>query len=90
MNTSEIVKELGERLQLTQKEARSRLDETFHIFKRIFGKGDGFSLPGFGTFKIQKRKKRKSFNPQKRRFMVLPPKLVLNFRPSASMKEKMK
>ncbi|MBN2000590.1 HU family DNA-binding protein [candidate division KSB1 bacterium] len=90
MNTTEIVKELAVRQQLTQKEARSRLDSTFAVFKRIFGKSDGFALPGFGSFRVRKRNKRKSFNPQKRQFMQLPPKTILSFRPAATLKKKMK
>jgi len=48
------------------------------------------SLPNFGTFEVKKRMERVIVNPSTKQRMLVPPKLVLNFRPVTSIKEILK
>lgn len=55
-----------------------------------FQKGDVVSIPKFGTFEVKKRLERIVVNPGTKQRMLVPPKLVLGFKPIASLKEKVK
>ena len=48
------------------------------------------SVPDFGTFELKKRMERIVVNPSTGQRMLVPPKIVLNFKPATSVKNKMK
>jgi nucleoid DNA-binding protein len=90
LNTSAIIKELSLRLQKPQNETKALLDTTLDVLKKNLGKNRGFILQNFGSFNIKKRERRKGFNPLKNSYIILPPKMVLVFKPSSALKEKVK
>ncbi|MDE5902873.1 MAG: HU family DNA-binding protein [Muribaculaceae bacterium] len=47
---------------------------------------DTIIIPGFGQFEPKKRKERLAVHPSTGRRLLVPPKLVMGFRPSAVMK----
>lgn len=51
---------------------------------------DIVTLPGFGNFEAKKRLERVMVMPGTGKRMLLPPKMVLTFKPSAILKQKMK
>ena len=55
-----------------------------------FDEGDNVSVPDFGTFELKNRMERIVVNPATGQRMMVPPKLVLNFKPDVSMKEMLK
>lgn len=56
----------------------------------FFQEGDSVSLKNFGTFEVKKRMERIMVSPTTKKKMLVPPKLVLGFKPSVTMKEKVK
>lgn len=48
------------------------------------------AVQGFGTFEVKKKMERVVVNPANKQRKIIPPKLVLAFKPSAVLKEKMK
>ena len=48
------------------------------------------ALQGFGTFEVKKKLERVSVNPATQQRMLIPPKLVLTYKPSITLKEKFK
>ncbi|MEA3501047.1 MAG: HU family DNA-binding protein [Candidatus Marinimicrobia bacterium] len=90
MTTNELITLLSERLDCTQAEAKKTFDTTMETFKQIMEKEDIFSLPKYGNFSVQKRKRRKSFNPKKKVHLMLPVKNVLRFKPSDFFKDEIK
>ena len=48
------------------------------------------AIQGFGTFEVRKKLERISINPATQQRMLIPPKLVLTYKPSAILKEKFK
>ncbi len=56
----------------------------------FFQEGDSVSLNNFGTFEVKKRMERIMVSPTTKKKMLVPPKLVLGFKPSVTMKEKLK
>lgn len=90
MNTSEVVKALADKRDLTQAETRRLLDIIVHIFKENLAADNSFTIPDLGTFKTKKRKERKSYNPHYEQYMKIPPKQVVNFTPNKKLKENLK
>ena len=52
--------------------------------------GNTVAIQGFGTFEVKKKLERISINPATQQRMLIPPKLVLTYKPSAILKEKFK
>ena len=52
--------------------------------------GNTVAIQGFGTFEVRKKLERISINPATQQRMLIPPKLVLTYKPSAILKEKFK
>ena len=52
--------------------------------------GNTIAIQGFGTFEVKKKLERISVNPATQQRMLIPPKLVLTYKPSNTLKEKFK
>ena len=55
-----------------------------------FDNGESVSVAGFGSFEVKKRLGRIMVNPSTGQRMIVHPKLFLNFKPAASIKEELK
>ena len=90
MNHRELVAELSKRLNKTQKDTSSTIEEFVSVLKEELMKNSSISFSGFGLFEVRKRGERISKNPASQKRMLIPPKLVVNFKPSNLFKEKLK
>ena len=52
--------------------------------------GDSLQINNFGTFEVKKRLERIVVNPGTQQRMLVPPKLIINFKPVAAIKENLK
>ena len=55
-----------------------------------FLEGQVVVVPGFGTFEVKKKMERIMVNPSTGQRMLVPPKLVLGFKPITAWKDKIK
>lgn len=55
-----------------------------------FQDGDTVAIQNFGTFEVKKKMERIMVNPSTQQRMLVPPKLVLGFKPNATWKERIK
>jgi DNA-binding protein HU-beta/integration host factor subunit alpha len=55
-----------------------------------FQEDDSVVVPNFGTFEVKKKLERIMVNPSTGQRMLVPPKLVLNFKPNVGWKERVK
>ena len=55
-----------------------------------FDDGENVTIANFGTFEPKKRMERIIVNPSSGQRMLVPPKIVLNFKPSAQVRENIK
>ena len=90
MNNKSFISELSQRLGYTQDDAQKMVNTVIDSMNDAFQKGDVVTLPKFGTFEVKKRLERIVVNPGTKQRMLVPPKLVLTFRPIAAIKEKLK
>ena len=90
MNNKEYITELAQQAGYTQSVAQTLVRTVVDEMAARFDNGDSVSIPGFGTFEVKKRLERVAVNPATQQRMLVPPKLVLNFRPTSSVKERLK
>jgi nucleoid DNA-binding protein len=90
MNNKDFLAELSRRMGFTQDDTQRVMRTTIDAMSQNLQNGDTVLLPNFGTFEVKKRMERVVVNPSTRKRMLVPPKLVLGFKPVAAVKEKLK
>ena len=90
MNNKSFITELSQRLGYTQESTQKMVNTVIDTMNDAFQRGDVVSIPKFGTFEVKKRLERIVINPGTKQRMLVPPKLVLNFKPIAAIKERLK
>ena len=90
MTYSELIKKLSLRFGRSQPEINGLLSDSTEIIKQLLNEDQGITIPGLGTFRVHIRQKRKSFNPQRRKFMIIPPKRIVTFHPCSTLKDELK
>lgn len=90
MNNKGLITELSRRTGYTQDDTQKMVNTIIDAMNDAFQRGDVVSIPRFGIFEVKKRFERIVVNPATKQRMLVPPKLVLNFKPMASIKEKLK
>lgn len=88
MNSKEYILELSQRTGYTQDVTQKLVRGVVDAMAQKFDEGESVSIPSFGTFELRSRMERIVVNPSTGQRMMVPPKIVLNFKPSASTKEK--
>ena len=90
MNNKDYITELAQRTGYTQDNTQKLVRCVIETMASYFDEGDNVSVPDFGTFELKNRMERIVVNPASGQRMMVPPKLVLNFKPDVSMKEMLK
>lgn len=90
MNNKEFISELSRRFVYTNKDTTQLVSSVISIMTQQLQDGNTVAIQGFGTFEIRKKLERISINPATQQRMLIPPKLVLTYKPSAILKEKFK
>ena len=90
MNNKDFIAELSQRMGYTQDDTQRIMRSTIDAMSSSLQGGDTVSLNNFGTFEVKKRLERVVVNPTTRKRMLVPPKLVLSFKPVASVKGTLK
>ncbi len=90
MNNKEFITELSNRLGYSTKETTDLVSSAISVISEQLQEGNTIIVQGFGTFDIKKKAERISVNPATKLRMLVPPKLVINFRPSNVIKDKFK
>lgn len=87
MNTSDLVTKLADNWGMSKAETRRLLDTIVQTFGDKLVRETSFTIPGLGTFSTNTRSERKSYNPHYKQYMKYPPKRVVDFNASKSLKE---
>lgn len=90
MNNKELTGELARRLGYTNKDATQLVASMVAIMGEELQEGKTLTFQGFGTFEVKKKLERIVVNPATRQRLLVPPKLVLSYKPDNSLKEKFK
>ena len=90
MNNKEFTSELAERLGYTIKDTSELIGPLLSSMTQELEEGNVIAVQGFGSFEVKKKAERISINPASKQRMLVPPKLVLSYRPSNTLKDKFK
>ena len=90
MNYVELISVLSQRLQLTKAEVGKRMDETTAIITEELVNDNVVSIVNFGNFEVKKRLERISIQPNTGKKLLVPPKLLVKYRISATFNKKLK
>ena len=83
MNNKEFISELSRRFVYTNKDTTQLVSSVISIMTQQLQDGNTVAIQGFGTFEVRKKLERISINPATQQRMLIPPKLVLTYIPSA-------
>ena len=90
MNNKYFIQELASRMNYTQDETQRMVFSVIDAMNEKFQEGEPVTIHYFGTFEVKKRMERIVVNPSTHQKMLVPPKLVLGFKPIASIKKTLK
>ena len=90
MNNKEFISELSRKLGYTKKDTSQLVSSVIGVMTQELQDGNNIAIQGFGTFEVKKKLERISINPATQQRMLIPPKLVLTYKPSVTLKEKFK
>ena len=90
MNNKEFTSELAERLGYTIKDTSELMNSLLSSMTQEQEEGNVIAIQGFGSFEVKKKAERISINPASKQRVLVPPKLVLSYRPSNTLKDKFK
>lgn len=90
MNNKDFTSELSKRLGYTLKDTSELISSLLSGMTQQLEEGNVVAIQGFGTFEVKKKAERISVSPTTKQRMLVPPKLVLTYRPSTLLKEKFK
>lgn len=88
MDNKTLVERLAGRLDITAEEVGALVDALSVAVGRSAVELDSVQVPSFGTFEPKRRMERLAVHPSSGRRLLVPPKIVLGFRPSAILKQK--
>ena len=88
MNHKDFISQLTEQTNVNAKEANRLSQVLTDTMASILDDGDAIATQGFGLFEVKKKMERIVVNPSSRQRMLVPPKLVVSFKPSATLKER--
>ena len=82
--------ELANKTGYSTEDTQQMVDLLIETMGDYFLEGDSVLIPNFGTFEVKKKMERIMVNPSTGQRMLVPPKLVLNFKPNVGWKERVK
>lgn len=90
MNNKEFIASLSKKTGYRTDDTQRMVRTAFNSIIETIVEGDTVMLSRLGSFDVKKRMERIINNPGTGQRMLVPPKLVVNFKPVSSAKEKMK
>ena len=90
MTNKDFISELAQQTGYSSDETQQMVNLIVEAMGDRFQEGDAVLVPTFGTFEVKKKMERIMVNPSTGQRMLVPPKLVLNFKPNVNWKERVK
>ena len=90
MNNKEFIAELASRTGFSVKDTQTLVNNIVNAMGDAFQEDNTVLVPNFGVFETKKKLERIMVNPGSGQRMLVPPKLVLNFKPNQTLKDKLK
>ena len=88
MNNKEFINALATRLQENPKTVKQHVEALVDALANMLDEGATLNVQGFGTYEVKKKKERIIVHPVSKQRQLVPPKLVIAFKPSPTLKDK--
>jgi DNA-binding protein HU len=88
MNNKEFINALATRLQENPKTVKQHVEALVDALANMLDEGATLNVQGFGTYEVKKKKERIIVHPTTKQRQLVPPKLVIAFKPSPTLKDK--
>lgn len=90
MDNKTLIDNIAAECSMKRDEVQDLLSDFYDILARHCVEMDSLLVPGFGQFEPKKRKERLTVHPSSGKRLLVPPKLVVSFKPSAILKSKIR
>lgn len=90
MTKAQLVAEIAKETGMTKSAAEKVLGAFVKVVTKALKKKDKVAIPGFGTFKVSRRKKRKARVPGTDKIIEVPARTVPRFTPAKTLKDAIK
>lgn len=90
MTNKDFISELAQQTGYSPEDTQKMVNSIVEAMGDHFQENGSVLVPTFGTFEVKKKLERIMVNPSTGQRMLVPPKLVLNFKPNANWKERVK
>lgn len=88
MDNKTIIDNISQELEMKKEDVRKLLSCFGNILVDSCIDGDMLVIPGFGQFEPRKKQERIAVHPSSGKRLLIPPKLVVSFKPSAVLKSR--
>ena len=82
MTKADMVKIIGEKMDLASKESTEIVEQVFEIIKETLERGENIKISGFGNFVVRQKRPRKGRNPQTGGEIIISGRRVVTFKPN--------
>ena len=89
MNNKEFISALSRASERSQKDTQALVNNLIAEVTAQLEDGNLLAVQNFGNFEVKKKLERVIVNPSTGQKMLVPPKLVINFKSSSAMRERM-
>ena len=90
MNNKEFIAALSQKTGVAAADAQSLVRTAMNGIVDLLCEDNSVTVSGLGTFDVKKHMERVIVNPASGQKMLVPQKLVVNFKPRTSLKDKIK
>lgn len=90
MNNKEFISALSKKTGYKINDTQNIVRTTIHAIVDEMSTGESVFIGNLGTFEVKKRMERIIINPGTGQKMLVPPKLVVNFKTVSTLKDKLK
>lgn len=90
MDNKTLIDTLSGKLNVSRDTVASLIDSLTGVLGECGSELDLVNISGFGTFEPKKRVERVALHPASGRRLMIPPKIVISFKPSVSLKQKVR
>ncbi len=90
MNNKEFIAELSSRMGYTQQDTQKMVIAVMNELVSQVESNGSVVVPELGTFELKKRLERILTNPNTGKRMLVPPRLQMNFRATATLKDQLR
>ncbi len=89
MNNKEFITALAERTNMPSRDVSAMIASLNTEMSEALEEEKTISITGFGSFEVKKKLERVIVSPATRQRLLIPPKMVLSFKSSTVLKDKL-